>query len=580
MSECDGLRELLIDVALGQADTAETERVAAHVGACAACEAELSALRETIAQVRNERRLPHVEVSARFKKNLTARLDAVDRREARHLHRTERTAATVTLEVVVHRLRRMPTALKVAAAILPFAIGATWLLFQRDGGSSEEGKTVIVVPPPRAGERSAPNGEKALDRSAWPLPPPDRSERDPGELTQSTLDELVGAPHRAPDVGGGEAAQPANREADRLWRERHPADLPVAKHEPAPPTPDATPAVTPVARALDWLVRTQRPDGSWAPGEGGEPGIDTGTTALALLALVSEGFVGAGDEAAGDARSHAARAAATWLFDHQSSANGAFVGGRDDAAKIFCHAVACLALVERHVRLLADDAHARAPELAREHEPLERALTRLEGDLERLRYPAAKDPAVARCAGQNAAWAAVALATARSCGVDFHLKPTGEKLIEDVLLRLRNEQPELIVATAHAVDAMAERTRGPADQAWRSAVEKVWKDPAGIEPSLRFLVASALATTRRGIASESYADFAARLTQALLAIQSPESGYFDSNRRWDFFGGGPAYETALAVMSLSVSERADQFAALRAKLAAPRAKGTTPPQKK
>ena len=230
----------------------------------------------------------------------------------------------------------------------------------------------------------------------------------------------------------------------------------------------------------------------------------------------------------------------------------------------------CLALVERHVRLLADDAHARSPAVAREHDPLERALTRLEGDLERLRHPGANDPAVARCAGQNAAWAAVALATARNCGVDFHLKPTGERLIEEVLMRLRNEQPELIVATSHAVDAMAERTRGPADQAWRNAVERVLNDPAGIEPSLRFLIANTLTATRRGRADSgaSYAEFEARLARTLLSLQSPEAGYFDSNKRWDFFGGGPAYETALAVMSLSVSERADQFAALRTKLAA------------
>ena len=580
MSECDGLREAMIDGLLGQSEEGDAARVAAHVEGCERCRTEQESLLATIRLARSE---PRLSVSPRFRKELSARLDAIDRREDRHHHRHERTAAAVSLEVVRHRLRRMPAALKVAAALLPFAIGAIWILNRRPAPAADDGTHVKVVTTPPSAPRDGLNADAPRNRTQWP-PPPDRLDVDPNPPSPTLLDELVGIPKPSvPDdasnkTAGGPPPAPvdpsrgdSNPDADKIWRRSQPTDLPIAKRSEPPKPPAPAPATaTPVARALDWLVRTQRPDGSWAPGEGGEPGLDTGTTALALLAFVSEGHVGANDAPEGDERARSARAAAAWLFGQQSPANGSFVGGRDDAARIFCHAVSCLALVERHVRLLADDSPAHASDAKREHDSLERALTRLEGDLERLSHPAASDPAVARCAGQNAAWAAVALATARNCGVDFHLKPTGDRLIEEVLLRLRNEQPELIVATTHAVDAMAERTRGPADEAWRRAVEKVVKDPVAIEPSLRFLVATTLASTRRGRpdSAASYAEFEARLDRALLSLQSPEAGWFDSKRRWDFFGGGPAYETSLAVLSLSVSERVDQFAALRAKLAA------------
>lgn len=571
MSECDGLREAMIDALLDQGEEGDDRRVAVHVESCARCRAEQAALRETIRIARSE---PRLVVSPRFKGDLTARLDAVDRRE--------RTAATVTLEIARHRLRRMPTALKVAAALLPFAIGAAWLL-THGGASTDEGPSgVVKAPRPGEGRREAPHIDAPRPRTEFPLPP-DRSTNELDPPSPSLLEELVGAPRATPPdgetnkVAGGEAPAPAqpqqgepNPDAERIWKQRQPIDLPSPKKpEPSKPTAAAPATASPVALALDWLVRTQRPNGSWAPGEGGEPGIDTGISALALLAFISEGCLGAGDEPADDLRARAAKSAADWLFAQQSP-EGSFVGGRDDAARIFCHAVSCLALVERHARLLADGSPARDSGTAREHDPLELALKRLEGDLERLRHPGANDPAVARCAGQNAAWAAVALATARNCGVDFHLKPTGDRLIEEVLMRLRNEQPELIVATSHAIDAMAERTRGPADEAWRRAVEKVLKDPVAIEPSLRFLVATTLASTRRGRpdSAKSYAEFEARLDRALLSLQSPAAGWFDSRRRWDYFGGGPTYETSLAVLSLSVSERADEFAAIRAKLTA------------
>jgi hypothetical protein len=125
---------------------------------------------------------------------------------------------------------------------------------------------------------------------------------------------------------------------------------------------------------------------------------------------------------------------------------------------------------------------------------------------------------------------------------------------------------------------MASRASTPSDEAWRRAVEKVLGDPAGIEPSLRFLVASALAATRRGRVDGGYADFERRLEKGLGSIQSPQAGFFDSGRRWDCFGGGTVYETSLGVLSLSVAARADDFALMRQRLGKVGGGHTKPPK--
>jgi len=570
VSGCDELRGLLIDHVLGQSVGEEAVRIAGHLAACEACRGEEAALRSTVGLLRSG---PLALPTPEFRKSLAQRLDAVERRERHVARRRGRTAAEAGLTLFRLRLLRSPAArIKVAAALLPFVLGGGWWLVHSTRPAERDDDKLIHVGPPK--DRNAPplvdgsGGRGVPDRLQ---PPPAPPSGDPGEASsKSIVDQLVngdsspldGLPVPAP-IEEPKLAEGGSSSANDVFRQRHDLELPRKGGGVAPPPVAPVLPATPVTRALDWLVRTQRPDGSWAPGDG-EPGLDTGTTALALLAFVSENCLGVGDVAA-DPRERAAAAATRWLFERQSPSDGAFVGGSDAAAHVFCHAVSTLALLDRHLRLTAAGRGATA-DLVGEHDRIERALARLEVDLERLVRPSANDPALARCAGQNAAWAALTLATARHCGDAFHLKPTGTRLTEDVLARLRNEQPELIVATTHAVDAMASRASTPSDEAWRRAVEKVLGDPAGIEPSLRFLIASALAATRRGRVDKGFADFERRLEKGLGSIQSPQAGFFDSGRRWDCFGGGTVYETALGVLSLSVAARADDFALMRQRL--------------
>lgn len=572
MSGCDELRGLLIDHVLGQSEGEEAARVAAHLAACEACRGEEAALRATFTLLRSG---PRALPSPEFRDRLAQRLDAVERRERHVARRRSRTGAEASFTLFRLRLNRSPaTRIKVAAALLPFALGGAWWLVHSARPAEPGDERVIVIPPPR--DRPAPqlvdgpSDPGGPDRLKPPSIPksPDPSEAPPNSILDQLVNDDASRIDRlpVPTPDDPQLAESGSTSASEVFRQRHDLVLPHkggGGGEVTAPPVAAAPEATPVTRALDWLVRTQRSDGSWAPGDG-EPGLDTGTTALALLAFVSENCLGVGDVAA-DPRERAAAAATRWLFSKQSSGDGAFVGGNDAAAHVFCHAVSTLALLDRHVRLTAAGRSATA-DLIGEHDRIERALARLEVDLERLVRPGSNDPALARCAGQNAAWASLTLTTARLCGDAFHLKPTGARLTDDVLQRLRNEQPELIVATTHAVDAMAARASSPNDEAWRRAVERVLDDPAAIEPSLRFLVASALATTRRGRADGGFADFERRMTRGLGAIQSPQAGYFDSGRRWDCFGGGAVYETALGVLSLSVAARADDFAAMRQRL--------------
>src|SRR5262249_47785413 len=163
---------------------------------------------------------------------------------------------------------------------LPFAIGAIWLLNRHPAPAPDGGTPVTLVPSPGSERRDGSQVDARRDRASWP-PPPDRLDADPNPPSPTLLDQLVGIPKAAPPAHP--AGSDRRGDAGKLGPPRQPPARRAAK-PPAPPQPPApAPATaTPVARALDWLVRTQRPDGSWAPGEGGEPGLDTGTTALAL----------------------------------------------------------------------------------------------------------------------------------------------------------------------------------------------------------------------------------------------------------------------------------------------------------
>ncbi|HUU43026.1 MAG TPA: prenyltransferase/squalene oxidase repeat-containing protein, partial [Planctomycetota bacterium] len=98
-----------------------------------------------------------------------------------------------------------------------------------------------------------------------------------------------------------------------------------------------------VALALDWLVRTQEPDGSWDPAKwDGQPVYRVGLTGLALLALVgSEEDVTAGRYAGAIAR-------ATAFLLSEQKVNGRF--GPFFSASVYNHGIATVALLERYAR--------------------------------------------------------------------------------------------------------------------------------------------------------------------------------------------------------------------------------------
>ena len=547
--DCARARGAFIDRELGQSAADESAFAASHLVACAACRREAAALAATIGLVRRDR-LP--EPSATFGAQLRARLDQA--------------GPILELRPPLHSRRW----LKVAAALVPLAIGgALWWrsahVSDSDGTRPDLPTTADEMATQRdpSGAMNAPvarqdvptaidddpigtepdfwipGGHRSrtpIDRRALPDFSPDLGPIDPGKISR------VGNGGAGNGGGSGDASAAAN-----------------ATRSPLGALP----------RALLWLGRSQREDGSWAPGRG-EPGLDSGITALALLSLIADGGAVCStlppDEKGVLERTR--QRAVSYLFAQQDRRDGEIRGGRDEAAQTFCHSVATLALVENYVREQALPGP-RVPAVGDEFDRLEQALTRVEQSLRVL----LDEPKRSRCAGQNAAWAALALATARHSGVDFHLQPTGESLAAAVLVRLKEEQPLLLMATSQAIEGLSERRDSPSDLAWSQAVREVLGDPAGVEPSLRFLVASALcaeqstaSAARRGAASETWANFAAAAKKGLLAQQSPSAGYFDSGLIWDCFSGGTVSDTALAVLSLEAEARQTSFAAARAKL--------------
>jgi hypothetical protein len=551
--QCRAARDALIDEALGQAEADSSARARTHLERCEECRGEAQQLPATIALLRRE---AAVAPSPGFLGRVKSALDEADARTLRRPPRRLRGAATSTegfrfrLAVLAHQLRTSRKwRLRVAAALVPLLFGLGLLL--RERMRPPPSPPVVFAPPSRP-----------------PPAPPDETrpplDLQPGSLVdwQPVLEE--------PKETGRAPQHPSFEELDEPAKQRVTEELVKINRldeealerlrtggkgeETAPPPirpPTADPARSPVGRALLWLARNQREDGSFTPGTG-EPGLDTGVTALALLALVSDGHVGAGASPLDDAAARAAK----YLFGQQDPDDGRFRGGRDEAASLFCHSVACYALVEHHVR--SRSSSELDPESARaDRDRIERALTRLEMDLDRLLSTKAGN---LRCAGQNAAWAAIALSRARLCGVDFHLSPSSGRRVEQVLERLRSDEPALVMAASRTIQAMAERSPRPiaaGDLAWAQAVQEVLERPELAEPSLRYLVASALrgAPPRSGrpadaVQRDAWRLFQARLRDRLLALQSPEGGYFDSGRVWHCFGGGTVYETALAVLAL------------------------------
>lgn len=556
---CSVARGHFIDRALAQATPGEAAAVAAHLAGCADCRAEAAALRQTLALLQAP---ALVAPSAAFHQRLTAALDEVDARARRRGSRRERGAARLLdharfrFVLLGHQLRHSRRwQLRVAAALLPLCFGIALLV--RDEAAA----------PPLDVARSAPPAPALTGDPERPLAAPD--------LVQWTprFDDPVEPPTPpavAPPVPAIDEATPPEPEVvrpvlDRL-SESNDAELARLRAiEKRSPTENATvaPPRTPLERALDWLARNQAPDGGWSPGDG-TPGFETGVTALVLMALVADGHLGSGTPAVAtgptaaleQVQEVAAQRAVEWLLARQE-ADGRFRGGGDPGVADVGHALATLALVERHQQLRARQPNASAANAAA-HDRLEQALSRVEITLDRVLH-GDRSPHV----GAIAAWSALALATAREGGVDFHLKPSSDALAERMLAQLRAERSDLLFAASHAAQAMAARAPAPAqrDPEWARAIGNVVAGLGHAEPALRFLVATALVGAS-GTSRGDWEQFAGALERELLPQQG-RSGFFAADVRWQGLGGGTAYETALGALALQVETRQRTFVAAR-----------------
>lgn len=566
--DCRGARGLAIDAQLGQLDAAGRAALDRHVAGCEACRHEVAALQQTVALLRKP---ALVAPSAGFAARVGLALDAVDAAGGRRFAQRERASvrlldhARFRLLLLGHQLRHSRRwQLRVAAALLPLLVGIVLLLRVpvAPAGGEVASRPQSAAPSERAGDEMLP---PSPDLAPWRPKFDDPVDVAPAE-PPTPVEELAARDQQRVQDGIAHANEldEAALAALRAARRAPPLSVDAPSGEkPAPPEPAVVAARTPVERALDWLARNQRNDGSWTPGDG-TPGLETSVTALALLALLSDGHLGAGGDAPLDV---AATRAVAWLAAQQEPDGRYRGGGSDAAAQKVSHALATLALVERHVRLRALDPKSAAASAAH-HDRLEQALSLVEIGLDQAFHDAAQ-----RGSGAIAAWSSVALATARHGGLDFHLKASSEALAEKMTAQVRPDRADLLAAASHAVLAMADRAPSVRDPAWSRAVGDVVKGLGAAEPSLRFLVASALAsggaTTR-----ETWQQFERALEQQLLPQQAP-TGYFESGASWDELDGGVACETALGALALQVERRQRDFAAARKALggAAPRKRG-------
>ncbi len=547
--DCKTARGRFIDAALGQASAAEAAAMRAHVAGCSACKVEVEALEKTLAQLR---RPALMEPSARFSRRLDRALDGVDATRAPVRWIDEARFRMVLLGHQLRYSRRWQ--LRVAAALLPLLFGIGLVVRQRvhAASASEVASSSGAVPPAVSGELPTAPLLSAPTLVEW------KPQYDP------PIEPAHGAPVAVEELGPTEHEQ-ATAALARLNEVDEAALARLRAVERDGGSAVATTVVdtrSPTRRALDWLVRNQRADGSFTPGDG-TAGFECGVTGLALLALVSDGRLGAGtseDPASpagavgADARSDealeaAAARAVAWLFAQQV-ADGRFGGNRDPAIERSGHALATLALVERHLRVRATAPDAPAASAA-VHDRLEQALSWLEVALDQT-FHAPRE----RNAGVVAAWSALALATARHGGLEFHLKVSSDALCERMLAQLRSDPSEVLSAASQTVLAMAERdSKSTArDPDWARAVGSVATGLRHAEPALRFLVASALVADPRGIGREAWPTFSRALAVELLPQQAA-SGYFEAGVAWAGIGGGTAYETALAALALQVESR-------------------------
>jgi len=541
---CERYASEAVHLMLGQGSgLAEFQR---HRAECRDCDREAAELESLFRLLRASARQP---ASKRFRGRLELRLLEEQRLEDEELLETTSFSDRVISMLAYARFRAgRRTALKVVLAaaalyLVAFSIYLTWSGRDRPAATLER----------ETAERPA------------PAPAPSGSETDPGQDDQLLALERLKPPRPAdviiepPDfplpLPEGSEGPVAHEEDFSLETFQEARELTLRENLLATArfrmrhrfsTPGSRPVDRAVLRSLRYLSGEQEPDGSWDPADfGGEPEARVGVTGLCVLAFLvnaERGIPG------GLYRQHVDRGLDYLRGSVTANRTIGAVRGDDDVV-LFNHAVATLAFAEHYLLRPGSD-----------QALLSDALERLEdlGSLRRFRERQEAD-------NITAPWVALALETARAAGVPA---------VIDVARAA--EEAQSFVAKLVDLDPRSGLAVLPGEQlcamACASALDSLYDDvrdydryqpPINLllqhlkEPSLReptkIFFAALDALQRGGI---EWQRFRSAAGEVLLASQN-DDGSWSQEYEWDPVGnmGGDLYETALAVMVLSVEER-------------------------
>ena len=552
--ERERARSLLIHHLLGQLSESEDRWLTEQLRSSESLRAECSALESTVATLREARSL---QPSARFRVALERRLDRIDSEHSAARPqgaRRNRNGWRFRWHLLGHRLRTSPRLqVQLAASLFPLFIGLGWLFSTTNSAD--------------------PSAE--VETASWDpeVGPIDQSKRTSGEMVDhQTVSNLEDLPPVVPDfVDMTPSTEPVELPEPGSMVDRSPFENPI----PVLPTPDGDLPVgprndqtvdpaweVPVRRALRWMLAQQLPDGSWSS-QDGEADLGVTVTAVSVLAFVSDGHLGlrhGADDPLGVDR--AVRAGVASLLARQDQR--VFGRTRDFATETFNHATATLALSE-HVSL-ALAAGATDEQVAVERRAVIEGLDVLEARLRRLFRPgeSLQDRRDRRGQGENAAWAAQALASARRSGLNWGMRGIENQEVEAMFTRLANQGRSVnpALAGSRLFNAMIrpEVAEEELDQ-WSLFITRLVERPESTEPGMRFLVASALAPWHEealGDRAERWEEFRTRLESGILRQQNPDQGFFDVRLRGSF-DGGAVYDTGLCVLTLQVDQRVQQL---------------------
>ncbi|MBI4880625.1 MAG: hypothetical protein HY812_13350 [Planctomycetes bacterium] len=543
--KCAEFREQVVHVVLGQADAGIEAAARAHARQCAACGRELEQVAVVARLLRGMEAQP---ASASFRPRLAERLRA-ERAEEESLLQSatfaDRTAARFAY--VAHRLRssRGLRVLLTAAALHLVGLGV-YLLWSVERAAAPVLTETAHLPAPPA-EPGAGGGEPAV---VPPLPESAPvSVQDLANLTPPSPDDVI-EPPQFPLPAYEEALDPLPSEVVDQVLKNTVRDNSLAlsrfrmRHRFSAPAGGA--ADRAVGRGLRWLAERQQEDGSWNPAlYGGGAEARVGSSALCVLALLGSAERG---RPGGPEWRHVERGLAYLRSQVTADRTIGAVRGDEDVV-LFNHAVATLALIENYVlggrqdeKLIAD------------------ALERLADLGARRRFRERQ-----KADNITAPWVALALETARASGAPavFDLARAADDA-QDFVARLVDVDPRTgralvpgsqlcAIACAAALDPLFDDVRDwehyepPVDLLLQHLHEPSLREPTKI------FFAAVDVHQRGGVDWERWHADAARI----LPEEQDADGGFKSEYQWDPVGsmGGALYETALAVLTLSVPRR-------------------------